>query len=69
VFIKVWNSRTEEHLHTLTQHENKVFILENHPSDPTIVMSAGYDGMVVLWNIKGGIFQLFWKDCNVLMNY
>lgn len=29
-------------------------MLDSHPNDPNIVFSAGYDGYVVLWDLRTG---------------
>lgn len=35
-------------------HEAEVFVLEPHPSDPRIMLSAGHDGNVFIWDIVRG---------------
>lgn len=35
-------------------HKKTIFVLENHPTDNKLIMSAAYDGMIVLWNIIEG---------------
>ncbi|KAJ8314724.1 hypothetical protein KUTeg_006874 [Tegillarca granosa] len=36
-------------------HEDEVFVLEHSPRDPRIILSAGHDGKVVIWDIIQGI--------------
>eukprot|EP01114_Cavostelium_apophysatum_P000195 TRINITY_DN10198_c0_g1_i1.p1 TRINITY_DN10198_c0_g1~~TRINITY_DN10198_c0_g1_i1.p1 ORF type:complete len:946 (-),score=212.50 TRINITY_DN10198_c0_g1_i1:96-2933(-) len=63
VFIKVWNSNTGELVHTLSHHTSKIWVLENHPREKRIIMSAAYDGMVILWDILcGRALQIFNND-------
>uniref|UniRef100_A0A674BAY8 Bromodomain and WD repeat domain containing 1 n=1 Tax=Salmo trutta TaxID=8032 RepID=A0A674BAY8_SALTR len=52
--LKVWNSYTGQLLHILKGHEAEVFVLEPHPSDPRIMLSAGHDGNVFIWDIVRG---------------
>ncbi|NXU53400.1 BRWD1 protein, partial [Turnix velox] len=52
--IKVWDSFTGELLHDLMGHEDEAFVLESHPSDPRIMLSAGHDGNIYIWDIITG---------------
>ncbi|XP_062241263.1 bromodomain and WD repeat-containing protein 3 isoform X1 [Platichthys flesus] len=52
--LKVWNSYTGHLLHILKGHEAEVFVLEPHPFDPRIILSAGHDGNVFIWNLLQG---------------
>ncbi|CAL1571939.1 unnamed protein product [Knipowitschia caucasica] len=52
--LKVWNSYTGQLLHILKGHEAEVFVLEPHPFDPRIIMSAGHDGNVYFWDLQRG---------------
>ncbi|KAL2096562.1 hypothetical protein ACEWY4_008710 [Coilia grayii] len=52
--IKVWNSYTGDLLHILKGHEAEVFVLEPHPFDPRIMLSAGHDGNVYIWDLLKG---------------
>ncbi|XP_041734494.2 bromodomain and WD repeat-containing protein 3 isoform X2 [Coregonus clupeaformis] len=52
--LKVWNSYTGQLLHILKGHEAEVFVLEPHPSDPRIMLSAGHDGNVFIWDLVRG---------------
>jgi hypothetical protein len=53
--IRVWRSSDGILLHALKFHENNIFVLAPHPIFPDIVMSAGYDGKVCLWDIFRGV--------------
>uniref|UniRef100_A0A8C7X9Q0 Bromodomain and WD repeat domain containing 1 n=1 Tax=Oryzias sinensis TaxID=183150 RepID=A0A8C7X9Q0_9TELE len=52
--LKVWNSYTGQLLHILKGHEAEVFVLEPHPFDPRIILSAGHDGNVFIWDLLKG---------------
>ncbi|XP_046891395.1 bromodomain and WD repeat-containing protein 3 [Hypomesus transpacificus] len=52
--LKVWNSYSGQLLHILKGHEAEVFVLEPHPFDPRIILSAGHDGNVFVWDIVKG---------------
>ncbi|CAI5772550.1 and WD repeat-containing 1 isoform X1 [Podarcis lilfordi] len=53
--LKVWNSYTGQLLHDLTGHMDEVFVLEPHPFDSRIMLSAGHDGNIFIWDIIKGI--------------
>ncbi|XP_077198828.1 bromodomain and WD repeat-containing protein 1 isoform X2 [Paroedura picta] len=53
--LKVWNSYTGQLLHDLTGHTDEVFVLEPHPFDFKIMLSAGHDGNIFIWDITKGI--------------
>ncbi|XP_032888358.1 bromodomain and WD repeat-containing protein 1 isoform X1 [Amblyraja radiata] len=52
--LKVWNSYTGQLLHILMGHEDEVFVLEPHPFDSRIILSAGHDGNIFIWDITKG---------------
>uniref|UniRef100_A0A8B9TR07 Bromodomain and WD repeat domain containing 3 n=1 Tax=Anas platyrhynchos TaxID=8839 RepID=A0A8B9TR07_ANAPL len=52
--LKVWNSSTGQLLHSLSGHDDEVFVLEAHPFDQRIVLSAGHDGNIFVWDIDKG---------------
>ncbi|XP_046404459.1 bromodomain and WD repeat-containing protein 3-like isoform X2 [Ischnura elegans] len=53
--LKVWNSVSGTLVHVLKAHEEEVFVLESHPIDPGVLLSAGHDGNIFVWDIlKGG---------------
>lgn len=55
--ICVWNAVDGSLVHSLTGHTNSTFVLDVHPYDPRIAMSAGYDGRVFVWDI--------WEGCTI----
>lgn len=36
-------------------HTDELYVLESHPRDPHVVISAGHDGQLFVWNIFEGI--------------
>ncbi|XP_025934951.1 bromodomain and WD repeat-containing protein 1 isoform X6 [Apteryx rowi] len=52
--LKVWNSCTGQLLHHLVGHADEVFVLETHPFDSRIMLSAGHDGNIFIWDITKG---------------
>lgn len=47
--------------------ENYIFILEAHPFNEAIIMSADYDGKIIIWNIEiGQMINCFVEDCTHL---
>ncbi|KAI5084332.1 hypothetical protein GOP47_0000501 [Adiantum capillus-veneris] len=55
--ICVWNAVDGGLVHSLTGHTKSTFVLDVHPYDPRIAMSAGYDGRVIIWDI--------WEGCSI----
>ncbi|KAM4701838.1 bromodomain and WD repeat-containing protein 1 [Discoglossus pictus] len=52
--IKVWDSLTGKLLRIMKGHLNETYILEPHPFDSRIMLSAGYDGNIFIWDITNG---------------
>ncbi|KAK2154938.1 hypothetical protein LSH36_253g03021 [Paralvinella palmiformis] len=53
--LKVWDSYTGELLKILQCHQDEVFVLEHHPIDSRIILSAGHDGNILIWDIEKGV--------------
>ncbi|XP_052241692.1 bromodomain and WD repeat-containing protein 3-like isoform X2 [Dreissena polymorpha] len=53
--IKIWCSYTGQLIHELRGHDDEVFVLEACDSDPRILLSAGHDGNIIIWDIIKGI--------------
>ncbi|XP_020710625.2 PH-interacting protein isoform X2 [Athalia rosae] len=49
--LKVWDSKTGELRQVLKGHRDEVFVLESHPLDPRVLLSAGHDGQLIIWDI------------------
>ncbi|KND04571.1 uncharacterized protein SPPG_00293 [Spizellomyces punctatus DAOM BR117] len=52
--VRVWDSYTGELLHTVKGHTNPAWILDCHPKDTRVVLSAGHDGKLIIWDIIAG---------------
>ncbi|KAL9866834.1 LOW QUALITY PROTEIN: bromodomain and WD repeat-containing protein 1-like [Geothlypis trichas] len=52
--LLIWNSSTGQLLHDLVGHADEVFVLETHPFDCRIMLSAGHDGNIFIWDITKG---------------
>ena len=40
--------------HCLAEHRTEVPIIEGHPSDARLALTAGYDGSIVVWDVAAG---------------
>lgn len=52
--LKVWDSFTGTLIQILNGHKDEVFVLEGHPLESQIFLSAGHDGMILLWDVITG---------------
>nr|XP_022292305.1 bromodomain and WD repeat-containing protein 3-like isoform X1 [Crassostrea virginica] len=52
--IKVWNSHTGNLVHILKAHEDEIFVLEHSPVEARIMLSAGHDGNIAIWDLHKG---------------
>ncbi|XP_047969785.1 PH-interacting protein [Salvia hispanica] len=52
--ICVWNASDGSLVHSLAGHTASTYVLDVHPFNPRIAMSAGYDGKTILWDIWEG---------------
>ncbi|CAB0011603.1 unnamed protein product, partial [Nesidiocoris tenuis] len=52
--IRIWNVASWELVHVLRIHKADVYVLEYHPHNPRIVMSAGHDGLIHILDIFAG---------------
>ncbi|KAJ1297475.1 hypothetical protein BS78_01G379400 [Paspalum vaginatum] len=52
--ICVWNASDGSLVHSLIGHKDSTFVLDVHPFNPRIAMSAGYDGKTIIWDIWEG---------------
>ena len=39
-------------LHSIKGHKDEVYTLEAHPFDPKLLVSAGHDGGIFVWDIE-----------------
>lgn len=52
--IRVWCAHSGALLHLLRGHTQPTHVLDTHPFDARLALSAGYDGQVILWDIAAG---------------
>ena len=52
--LKVWNSNDARLVHELKGHTDEVYVLEAHPRDARLLVSAGHDGLIIFWNLLTG---------------
>lgn len=53
--IRVWNSETGTVKHVLLEHSDRIYTIDAHPLVKSMILTAGYDGKCVLWDIEKGI--------------
>ncbi|EGI63952.1 PH-interacting protein [Acromyrmex echinatior] len=49
--LKVWGAKSGELMKVLRGHKDEVFVLESHPIDPRMILSAGHDGQLIIWDV------------------
>ncbi|XP_073311170.1 uncharacterized protein [Primulina huaijiensis] len=52
--ICVWNANDGSLVHSLAGHMASTYVLDVHPFNPRVAMSAGYDGKTIVWDIWEG---------------
>lgn len=52
--LKIWSSSTGQLEKVLTGHTDEVYVLETHPYDEDVILSAGHDGQLFIWDIRKG---------------
>ncbi|XP_023260584.1 bromodomain and WD repeat-containing protein 3 [Seriola lalandi dorsalis] len=52
--LKVWSTTSGQLLHVLSGHDDEVFVMEAHPFDSRIMLSAGHDGNIYIWDLSKG---------------
>ncbi|XRB01090.1 hypothetical protein NFJ02_11g04400 [Pycnococcus provasolii] len=53
--LRIFDAWTGEPQSVLRSHVSDVFVLNTHPWHPHIAISAGYDGVVVMWDVARGV--------------
>jgi WD40 repeat protein len=52
--IRVWSTRDWSLRNLLRGHSESVTVLSAHPQDPRLLLSAGHDGLSILWDLETG---------------
>lgn len=52
--VRVWDAWSGQLLQRLEGHAGRAHVLECHPLDHRLAMSAGYDGLTIIWDIIAG---------------
>lgn len=50
--IRVYHAFNGDLACVLKGHEGEIYALDNHPLDSSTILSAGYDGNVILWDVE-----------------
>ncbi|XP_058119125.1 bromodomain and WD repeat-containing protein 3 [Anopheles coustani] len=53
--IKVWNAHTGKLHRVLRGHTNEIYVLESNQKDSGVLLSAGHDGHLFIWDIVQGV--------------
>ncbi|XP_021706973.1 PH-interacting protein [Aedes aegypti] len=53
--IKIWNAHTAKLHKVLRGHTNEIYVLESHQKDSGVLLSAGHDGQLFIWDIVKGV--------------
>ena len=66
--LKVWNSHTGRLVHVLQGHTDEAYVLEHNPVDKRIMLSAGHDGNIIIWDIIAGtMIKKFFNNVSVTL--
>ncbi|KAL5289713.1 BRWD3 family protein [Megaselia abdita] len=60
--VKIWDSNTGLLHKVLRGHTDELFVLESNPIEEYILLSAGHDGLLFLWDIDKGIDLVDFKN-------
>ncbi|GMI55347.1 hypothetical protein TeGR_g7585 [Tetraparma gracilis] len=52
--MRVWDSTTGAELLTIAAHKTSAAVVLPHPTDPTLLVTGGADGVAYLWDLKTG---------------
>eukprot|EP00178_Gracilaria_changii_P021080 TRINITY_DN6256_c0_g3_i1.p1 TRINITY_DN6256_c0_g3~~TRINITY_DN6256_c0_g3_i1.p1 ORF type:complete len:2140 (-),score=297.08 TRINITY_DN6256_c0_g3_i1:2992-9411(-) len=52
--IRIWYAATGQLARVLHAHEGEIFVMDCHPLNGRILLSGGYDGQIMLWDIETG---------------
>lgn len=60
--VKIWDSKTGVLHKVLRGHTDELFVLEANPIEELVLLSAGHDGLLFLWDIEQGISLISFKN-------
>lgn len=60
--VKIWNSKSGRLHKVLRGHSDELFVLESNPCEEFILLSAGHDGLLFLWDIEQGFSLVNFKN-------
>ncbi|CAG8531544.1 6022_t:CDS:10, partial [Scutellospora calospora] len=63
--ITIFDSESGEVRVRINAHNDKIYVLDIHPHDCRVMMSAGYDGRIVMWDIVDGRSLKVWDPSNL----
>ncbi|XP_038221099.1 PH-interacting protein [Zerene cesonia] len=52
--VRVWCARTCTQVRALCGHRDEAYVLEAHPFAPAVLLSAGHDGQLFVWDAASG---------------
>lgn len=52
--LKVWDALEGKLRKELTMHTEEIYVLESHPLDSNLILSAGHDGQLIIWDLNSG---------------
>lgn len=52
--LKIWTVNSGQLEKVLPGHTDEIYVLEAHPHDNNIILSAGHDGQLFIWDILKG---------------
>ncbi|XP_056643759.1 bromodomain and WD repeat-containing protein 3 [Diorhabda sublineata] len=52
--LKIWTADDGQLVKVLTGHVDEIYVLEAHPQDNNVILSAGHDGQLFIWDISKG---------------
>lgn len=67
--LKVWDSFSGKLVHVLKAHKDEVFVLEAHPFNADILLSAGHDGLICVWDINRGVPLMQYQNIIEMQGY
>ncbi|KAK4883678.1 hypothetical protein RN001_006997 [Aquatica leii] len=52
--LKIWRADSGQLEKVLKGHTDEIYVLESHPHNPHVMLSAGHDGQLFIWDILRG---------------